>query len=165
MSDEAPLDLRVLADVDSPEIVRAALRRFRRRALTRYIWVGVGVAVFVAAVLWGRTPTTLAERVDRASSKAFPETVWRVRGVSVALEMAADLGDTVGLHLVVLPDDPSSPPRIAVSGQVASMGFGAWDEYLEVAAGSVPTLTIRVNGNELRVPLDERAGIPDVFWR
>jgi len=46
--DEEPMDLRRLADVDEAEVVRDAVRRFRRRALVRSVWalvivLGLGV--------------------------------------------------------------------------------------------------------------------------
>jgi hypothetical protein len=169
MSEQAPLDLRGLADVDSPEVVRAALRRFRRRILTRYVWVLLAVVVAALAVWWGRTPTTLQQRVDAASTAASSETVWHVKGLTVALDRVVDLGETVGLHFIVIPDDRlARSGHIEVIGMVASEGFGSWDEYLEVEPPptGVPILTIQVGDRTERVPLDAaHAEIPSDFWR
>ena len=44
MSDESPIDLRGLA-VDEPEVMRASIHRFRRRAVILAAWI----AVFAAA--------------------------------------------------------------------------------------------------------------------
>ncbi len=169
MSDEqVPLDLRTLADVDSPEVVRAALRTFRRRIVTRYVWLGVGALVLVAAVMWGRTPSTLQQRIDGANAAVVPEAVWHVPGGTVALDRVVDLGDTVGLHLIVLPDGRSQPrPHVSVTGEVSSMWYGSWDEYLEIAPsrGGIPVLTVKVQGHVERIPLDQDAGIPTQIWR
>ncbi len=51
MTDESPLDLRSLGDVESPEVVRAALRRFRRNALRTAAWVAVVGLVAVTFAL------------------------------------------------------------------------------------------------------------------
>jgi hypothetical protein len=171
MADERPLDLRALADVDEPEVVRDALRRFRRRVLTRYVWVVAAVVVAGSAVVWGRTPTTLQQRVDAARNVVYVDRVWRVDGVTVGLDRVADLGDTVGLHFVVIPGPEmrAGNAHIEVTGQVAGMGFREWDRYVEIRrmpAGRVPTLTIVVNGRSDRIPLGPRnAGVPPDIWR
>jgi hypothetical protein len=171
MSDQPPLDLRSLADVDSPEVVREALRTFRRRIVTRYVWLALAIVVFGAAVIWGRTPTTLQQRVDAAHSFATPgaRAVWRVEGVTVALDRVADLGDTVGLHFIVL-EEPGfgSGGRISVTGQVATMGFGSWEEYVEIErpVSGVPILTIHGAKGSTQIPLDPaHGGFPTDFWR
>jgi hypothetical protein len=171
MSDRSPLDLRALGDVESPEVVREALRTFRRRVVTRYVWLLLAIVLFGVAVLWGRTPTTLQQRVDAANSYALPggRAVWHVNGITVALDRAADLGDTVGLHLIVLPEQGFGPGgRVSVTGETESMGFGSWEEYIEVVrpASGVPIMTINGEGERQEVPLDPaHAGIPDQFWR
>ena len=170
MSERPPLDLRALADVDSPEVVREALRNFRRRIVTRYVWLALAIVVFGAAVIWGRTPTTLQERVDSAHSYAEPgaRAVWHLRGISVALDRVADLGDTVGLHFVVLPEPGRGIERISVTGEISSMGFGNWDVYIEITRpiSGVPILTIRGEGDSEQIPLDPlHGGFSPDFWR
>ena len=56
---EPPLRLSELADVDSPEIVKAALRRFRRRVFVWTVWLVIAV---LAALLLA--PTFNRERND-----------------------------------------------------------------------------------------------------
>ncbi len=56
---EPPLRLSELADVDSPEVVKAALSRFRRRVLVRTAWLAI--AVVVALLLY---PTFNREHND-----------------------------------------------------------------------------------------------------
>ena len=56
---EPPLRLSELADIDSPEVVKAALRRFRKRALVWTVWLVV--AVLVALLL---LPTFNRDRND-----------------------------------------------------------------------------------------------------
>ncbi len=98
----------------------------------------------------------------------IPEAVWHVPGGTVALDRVVDLGDTVGLRLTMLPDARHQPrPHVWVSGEVATMGYGTWDLYVEVAvpSGEVPVLTIKVPGHVERIPLDQQAGIPTQIWR
>jgi hypothetical protein len=166
MSEQPPLDLRALADVDPPEVVREALRTFRRRIVTRYVWLALAIVVFGAAVLWGRTPTTLQQRVDSARPAAFVDAVWRVEGATVALDKVVDLGDRIGLHLVAVPDDPDHRVEIFVSGQIAGERVDSWDRYLEVEpTDDDPTLTVSVRGASSRFPLLGAGGIPDSVWK
>jgi len=139
MADQAPLDLRALADVDSPEVVRAALKSFRRRLLTRYVWIGL-VVVLIAVGLWANArPDDLAEEVDAANPASFPDQVWRFDDASVALTEVGDLGMDVGLHFVVIPDDPHAPSYLEIAEATQGMGVGSFDVYERVPDG-VPQL-------------------------
>jgi hypothetical protein len=132
MSDETPLDLRSLADVDSPEVVREALRTFRRRLWTRYLWIALAIVLAAVAIVVGNRPSNLREEVERANVRAFPaEAVWRVGGLSIALVEAADLGDSTGLHFIVLPDRDASG-SIWVDGSTYAMGWGDYDTYTKI---------------------------------
>lgn len=54
MSETPPLDLRTLADVDSPELVSAALARFRRRAFWSVaLMVLIGALIVLALLFFG----------------------------------------------------------------------------------------------------------------
>ena len=168
MSGEEPLDLRALADVDSPDAVREALVRFRRRAIWRYVWVALAALLFGAAVLWGTTPTTLEERVDGADAAVNIERVWRVDGVSVALDRIADLDETKGLHFLVIPDRGGLGVGMSVSGLIATMQVGPWERYVEVDVepGTFPTLSVRVPKETTKIPLGgQGSGVPAGAWR
>lgn len=166
MSEQPPLDLRALADVDSPEVVRGALRTFRRRIVTRYVWLVLAIVLFGAAVLWGRTPTTLEQRVEAAHSAAYIDAVWRVRGATVALDKVADLGDRIGLHLVAVPDQPDRRVEVSVSGEIAGEQVDSWDRYLEVEPTTDhPILTVSLRGVSARFPLLGTGGIPASVWK
>jgi hypothetical protein len=102
MRDE-PIDLRFLADVEEPELVRQALRTFRRRFLTRYLWIALAAVLAGAAIWWGVQPNSLAERVDAASPRDFPGLARHTRGVDVALADVVRLRDGVGFRFVVIP--------------------------------------------------------------
>lgn len=164
MSGEAPLDLRSLADVDSPEVVREALRHFRRRVLTRGLWLAVGAVVLVVAVVWGRTPTTLADRIDRASRSITAHPVWRVDDGVVALDRVADLGDDrLGFHFIVV----GRGVQIDLTGAISAETFGPWDWYVEIAHpdGRIPTLTIVARGKRSEIELGPGSGVPEAVWR
>jgi len=100
MTDESPLDLRSLGDVESPEVVRAALRRFRRNALRTAAWVAVVGLVAVTFALGASARRSLGDRIEGAPGFS-PGAVYQVQGMTAVLAKVADLGRTVGLHFTV----------------------------------------------------------------
>jgi hypothetical protein len=133
-----PLDLRSLAEVESPDVVRAALATFRRRLITRYVWVTIMVAVIVGAAFWGLQPSTLEERIQRAEVAAEPGTVWHLEGGSVGLARVVQLRDGVGLRLVMIPaSGDQQGSRIEVAGALGSEYPGdGFDAFVEVPPSS-----------------------------
>jgi hypothetical protein len=164
MSERPPLDLRALGDVDSPEVVREALRRFRRRIVTRYVWLALAIVVFGAAVIWGRTPTTLQERIDQASAYVAANPIWRVPGASVALERATGLGDDhIGFHFVVIGRNVN----LRMTGQVSAESVYPFDRYIEIErpSGGRATLIVSIHGRRWPIPLGPGSGVPQGVWR
>jgi hypothetical protein len=153
MSDanDAPLDLRALGEVESPEVVRQALRRFRRRALVRGLVVVAVVAILVGLRI-GPLRTSVADRY-RQSAGVSVGAVYRAGEATVVLEKVADLGTTTtGLQLVVA--DPTLPKFDSVSVESAAPlkavqfeGDGrAQTFYLELevpASGRIPLKVVR----------------------
>jgi hypothetical protein len=129
---EQPLDLRALAAVDEPEVLRDALRTFRRRVLTRYVWITLALALVLVAVLWGLQPLTLEERIEEARPAHWPATAWHRGGASIGLSRVADLGDSVGMHFVVIGEEGLDwDLQVAGSLQNEASGDG-FDAYVEV---------------------------------
>jgi hypothetical protein len=120
MNEPQPLDLRSLAEVDDPEVVRAALKAFRRRIWTRYLWILGVVAILIAAVISLTRPHDLADRIQRGTTIAYPGNgaVYAVGRSRIALTEVADLGATTGIEFTVVgpPSGPSAipPPPYAV---------------------------------------------------
>jgi hypothetical protein len=132
MMEPTPLDLRSLGDVDSPEVVREALRIFRRRIVTRYIWVVV-IAVLLAVAVWrSGQPANLAEEMDAANVRSFPEQVYRLDGNSVAVAEVSELGDDFGLRMIVIPDDPSRAASLRIEEATEVMGSGPFELFFRV---------------------------------
>lgn len=121
--DERPLALRDLAQADSPEIVRAALGRFRRRLLTR----GLILLVIAAVGLflyprYHRGPENLSVAIAEGRgadlyrlirSDRIEATVLRVARLP---RLAGDPNGSVerfGIHLFVRPLTSSSDQQIA----------------------------------------------------
>jgi len=172
MSNQAPLDLRILADVESPEVVREALRAFRRRLWTRYVWIGLAIVLAALAFVAGNRPSDLHEEMERANVRSFPEAVWRVGDASVSLVEVADLGDTMGLHFVALPDPGTPALSVWVDGAVGGVTIAYYDFYSEVPKSRDVTITVgpeRCNpGCEDRETLivDLRElDVPEDIWR
>jgi hypothetical protein len=162
MSDQPPLDLRALADVDAPDVVHEALRRFRRKILVRSVWV-VFAAVVVAVIVWVRTPTTLAERVDQASRAIEAHPVWHAHGATVALDRVARLGDDrLGFHFVVI----GKGVTLRMSGQVATEDVGWANPYVEIRRPTqgYPTLTIIVGEQRSSFTLGPGSGVTQAVW-
>jgi hypothetical protein len=110
MSDEAPIDLRSLGDVSSPDVVRAALRDFRRRALHRYVWIGIVIALAALATIVFPPQRGLDDRIGAAEGAPVGYS-FDVGDSAWTLVRVADLGDTLGLQFVVRrpPPDPGGP--------------------------------------------------------
>ena len=138
-----PLDLRSLAEVDEPDVVKAALKTFRRRVLTRYVWITLAIGVVVTAVVWGLQPATLEQRVQAATPSDEPQYVWHVAGMGVGLVRVAKLGDDVGMQFVVVPTKAGGQAgdgfTLSVAGsletQLTSDGFNAYVEVPRTAGG------------------------------
>ena len=162
MSDRPPLDLRALADVEAPEVIHEALRRFRRKILARSVWV-VLAAVAVVIIVWARTPTTLAERTDQASRAIEAHPVWQAHGATVALDRVASLGDgRLGFHFVVI----GRGVTLRMSGQVASEDVGWANQYVEIQRPTqgYPTLTIIVGEQRSSFTLGPGSGVTQAVW-
>jgi hypothetical protein len=173
MKDADPVDLRALADVESPEVVHEALRRFRRRTLTRYLWVSILVVLIAAALFLGGRPSNLKEEFEAArgggSSSAW---VWRLDQASVGIEEFVDLGEDLGLHFVVVHDPDEPTVGVWVQGQVASMQWAEFDTYVRVPKPTEGTLRALIGSVDcLPSCLDQEAieidlgGFPPDMWR
>jgi hypothetical protein len=162
VGDETPLDLRALADVDEPDVVRDALRRFRRRILTRYVWIAAAAAVAIVAVSWGRAPTSLSQRVDEARRQIIAHPVWHANGATIALDRVADLGEgRLGFHFVVI----GSAARLQMTGQVGTEAVGSFDQYIEIErTETYPTLVVDYRGRT-SISLAPGSGVPRAVWR
>ena len=100
MSSSPPFDLGSLGEVDSPEVVKEALRIFRRRTLKSSIWVVAVVAMLAIPIVQQALHKDVRERFEAA--EGFDTgTIYTDRGVSLVLLRVADLGERTGLHLVV----------------------------------------------------------------
>ena len=135
MSDEG-LDLRSLLDVAEPDVVRTALHRFRRRLLTRYLWLSSALLIAAGAVVWGLQPATLEQKIRSATAREVPRVVWHLDGVTIGLAEVVPLKDSVGLHFVLVPtrgDANDHTYRLRTEGgideQSDSNGF---DTYMQV---------------------------------
>ena len=129
---EEPLDLRALADVDEPDVLREALRTFRRRVLTRYVWITVGIGLAIAAAVWGLQPSTLSERMDASSPTYQVQTHGRPGRVPNSLPIVSPRSTTRAR---------GCRHRIPTIGRA----FGL-DEFCVVLVGD-----LRVLGGDLRV--------------
>ena len=176
---EDRLDLRSLGEVDSPEVVSAALSEFRRKLLTRSLWV---VAVLVAGgLMWAQVgrPDDLRERIERADGTlTLTNAVYEAGASRIGLDRVADLGDTVGLHLTALPEpragygSGSRGPQLQVEAVIQSERLDAFDHWYEIQPPADGVVRVRVLGADCPGPkgcmvvIDLRAlGVPATTWR
>jgi hypothetical protein len=137
-----PLDLRSLAEVDEPDVVKVALKTFRRRLLTRYVWITLVIGLVVAAVVWGLQPTTLEQRLQSSIPVDEPQYVWHAVGLGIGLVRVAKLGDDVGMQFVVVPaagGQTADGFELSVAGsletELSSDGFMAFVEVPRTTDG------------------------------
>lgn len=135
--------------VDEPDVVKTALKTFRRRILTRYVWITLVIGLVLAAVVWGLQPTTLEQRVRSATPVEEPQQVWYVVGLGVGLVRIAKLDDNIGMQFVVLPNATGQTPggfELSVAGssetELAPDGFNAYVEVPPTADGRY-TVTVQ----------------------
>ena len=103
MSEPLGFNISSLGDVESPEVVRGALRRFRRRVIRTtlvVVIVGLLAAGIVAAI--NRDPFDVSRQVEAAEDSVEPGTVFQSDGVTLILAKVADLENSTGLHMVVV---------------------------------------------------------------
>lgn len=108
MSDERPIDLRGL-DVDPPEVVRASIKRFRRRILLWAFWTLVFVAAggaILGAVIHARNQVPQALIATNPSINASIGN-YRVGSIDVGLLKVVRLpADQLGMEFVLHSDVP-----------------------------------------------------------
>jgi hypothetical protein len=176
VSDER-LDLRALSEVDSPEVVSAALAEFRRRIWTRYLWVLAALAA-VGLLWWQVTrPDDLRQRIQRADA-TLTNAVYTGGEARIGIDVVADLGETVGLHLIEMPAPGpgrgSGPrgPELHVDGTIRQQRIGAFDRWFEIEPPADGVVRVEVLGPGCQGPsgcpieIDLRAlGVPASTWR
>jgi hypothetical protein len=175
MSEPTPLDLRALADVDAPEVVHEALKAFRRRFWTRYLWIALVIALAGVSFISGTKPSDVRERMEASSLRAFPTMTWRIDGSTVALAEISDLDDGTGLRFVILPDPGVEVPGVGIRRSLASFSAGTYDTYLVIPKSSDGRLTFTVgpsgcvpgcSGGQTDTAIDlGTLGVPDQTWR
>jgi hypothetical protein len=134
---DRPLRLRELAEVESPEVVRSALRRFRRRTLVWSLWL---VLLLVALLVFLVLPRTLGPReyLPRRFVGAPGAEVGRILqegSVQVTVLDARRLTpEEVGLHLVIAAKDLESDEEL-----VAQPGISGFIEVIPIGGlGPIP---------------------------
>lgn len=111
---ERPLGLRELAEVDSPEIVRAALRRFRRRTAIRALWIAGALLVATVILPFLRGRTTV-DRFAHAPGELTRAVVSSGPIHVLLLETKRLDKDSVGLHILTVADGLRPDEQLAVN--------------------------------------------------
>jgi hypothetical protein len=123
MSDPLPFDLSTLGEIDSPEVVRGALRRFRRRVLrTALVVLVVGALAGGIVIAVDRDPLDYGRRVDAAQGVELGA-VFQSGSVTLILAKVADLGLDSGLHFVAVV--PNVPDDYEVYGRIEAEPISA----------------------------------------
>ncbi len=121
-SDDRPLALRDLADADSPELVRSALGRFRRRLFLRGFIIALIVAVgFFLYPRYFHTEGDVAAEIrhgrgvdlyNNLKSGNIQATVFRVARLSGEVLAPDQPVERFGIHLIVTQIAPNPNERI-----------------------------------------------------
>ena len=101
MNPDESLDLRSLADVESPAIVQGALRRFRRKIFTTGALVLLSFLCLTGGII-GATVLhkTLAERIQTTAG-VEPGAVYSNEEVTLILRRVVRLDEGLGLHFLL----------------------------------------------------------------
>lgn len=119
-----PLGLAELADIDSPEIVRAALRRFRRRVLAWAAWIVIATGLAYGLFLffaWPRTAPSDAVRFANAPMGVGVGSLIEEGPVRILVLEAKRLDEHVaGLRLLVVAEELEPDERL-VAGLISGV--------------------------------------------
>lgn len=110
MTEPLGFNISSLGDVESPEVVRGALRRFRRRVLRAGLIVAI-LALLTAGIVTAanRDPIGFERLIDSSTDFVEPGAVYRSGEHTLILAKVADLQRGSGLHMVVVyPGIPDS---------------------------------------------------------
>ena len=155
---EPPLRVTDLADVDSPDVVRAALARFRRRAIIWALWIAAAVVVAVVLLPSYRGRTDPRTVFLRAPGLSIGAVVKQGPLQAVVLEAVRLNKQQFGVHLIITDESLRSDETIMVAlaapsltrweGQIPNPGFDwgsrdskASDEFFVGSPGQ-PVVTI-----------------------
>src|SRR5438132_14357990 len=115
--DERPLDLRSLAEVDDAEVVRLAVRRFRRRVLVRSAWIllaALGIAALAVHSV-REHDNDFRARIFEGPSWNGAVAVYRVAGTTVQVQKVTVIpGRRLGLVMVYGPASADGQDLIVV---------------------------------------------------
>jgi hypothetical protein len=172
-------DLRVLADVDTPDVLRAAVRRFRRRVAARVGWAALTLIAlaFMAIYVYGLARPPISRIGGPTADAVFTSEALEVGGAQVILVQARYFGDYVGLHFisvrpgfpqacVSVSEQPYTPVVHAGSDGARSCGSGVGEDwsYIPRPADQQLHYTVSDGGVQLgsfvlRVPAPPNANI------
>lgn len=128
MTEQQPIDLRAL-DTAEPDVLKDAIRRFRRRMLARAVWVlvfAMAVVSIGAGLLHGQNHDFAARIGDGAYYNGV-EGDYRVGGVDIGLvKVTALSGDRWGLEFILHRNAPFTGGCCSVS---PAAGLGAAVTY------------------------------------
>ena len=148
MSDEIPIDLRGLA-VDEPEVMRASIRRFRRRVVILVAWMMVfAAAAFAIAAdaiqVRNQNPEALIA-TNPSENSALGN--YQVGPIDVGLVKVVNLpNDQIGMQFVLHSTGPlglccNIYPHLATSSNRIVSGDSRFGEVLVVIERSYVTRT------------------------
>lgn len=146
MSDERPIGLAELAEVDAPEVVSAALGRFRRRMLVRAVLIPAVVTaiIFLPRLLPEGTHSYQRQFTESRLVHAIGERLLSGAVDVVVLEarrVDERGGDWVGVRFVVTTDELKGQERLSVGEAI----LGTMESCMpEVPSGPEPSAPITV---------------------
>ena len=162
MSDreQTPLDLRSLSAVESPDVVKDALRRFRLRAL---VALGLAAVLIIAAamVIAARRPASIEERVSAGEQANLNPIVIRddrVHAVLLEVTRLDEASYAARLLLIVEELEEGKVVQIARLERSGAASADAGCAEIDLgAAGAALEATIAVPIGTERISLDVAA--------
>lgn len=135
--DQPVAALASLREVESPELVRVAVRRFRRRLL---LWAGVVVAALVGLVLLLTAPAVAPGLPERLAASGPVSVMERIEQdpVEVLVLQAARLENSYALRLVVTASGLADDEGVFVAQRFAVSPPDTFDEEPEPGDAAPP---------------------------
>lgn len=121
MSDDRIMDLSSLGEVTSPDVVRGAFRRFRRRVFTTGALVAVSALSLAGALLWATVfHRTIDEKIVDSPGATLGVVVTEGDVVTI-VERVARIDDGLGIHLYQAAAD--APRRADYSYRLSGIRY------------------------------------------
>lgn len=167
-SEEHSLGLRDLAETDAPDVVRRAVRRFRRRVAIRTLWV-LGAALMAALIIPRTGPNDLPFRFRGAPGEMVGATLGHDHLRVTVIDVRRVDTRSIALHYLATSDIVQRGENLVVShtegplNDAIDANVGGYSYVDQNNAGPTNEGWVQIDANVQRFAIGFFAGVGDNF--